>query len=180
MDNIVDYLVIIFFVVSAIASMFKKKKKQQPQKQGTQKSQSQTQTLKAKQPQVAKQTYKDPFEEISEMLRQPKPKTEKKSEVDLYFEDAIQKSKATKQVSQKEKTSRTIESRQAQQKINTAADDLKELEKSKESVHKRLNKIQQKLKRKTDIRELIIFNEILGKPKALRRNTNPLNPFSIR
>ena len=113
----------------------------------------------------------DPFEEISEIIRRTTEK--KKSEVDEYFEQAISKSK------EPVKSTRTIDYAAAADKYRAIKTTefqeptliTNEVKKVTYKVNKRADDIRKKLSDPNKIRELILINEILNKPKALRHDS---------
>lgn len=174
MDSIVDYLIVLFFIISFLSSVFKKKKKQiakadkaqlrpvveeknqdiQKANLGTQKSSSAT---------------KSSFEDmLKTMLQVPEPVEEQKSEVDAYYEEAMKQSlimktkkepliPASEEPPRKDKTIN---------KSNTYAEAMREV-KNKHTSQKAM-KISNSLSNMDTIKNYIVMNEILGKPIALR------------
>lgn len=166
MDNIVDYIVIIFFIVSALGSLLKKKsdKKERQKPADMQKDKALRKREAAMKREEVRRRPIDPFEEVMDIFTGGQKKS--KSEVDDYFEDAIQKS---------EKYLKPVE-KVADKRIatRTKAMEFKPVEKMKKLdnklyiINQRAVEIRNKLKNKSDVRELIIINEILNKPKAYR------------
>ncbi len=175
MDNIVDYLVILFFIISGLASLLKKKKTEENQKAQRQGTNSEPRPVERRRPQLQQKPAKrpvDPFEEISDMIRQNVGK--KKSEVDQYFEQAIKESEQNLPPVQKKKYA-SIDERSRTNRMaaeNKQLKDLEVLKKAESTINKRAREIRDKLKDVNQVRELIIINEILNKPKALRTKTN--------
>ncbi len=174
MDNIVDYLIVLFFIISFLSSVFRKKKKQ-AEKEGKIKQQPIVELKRddvQKNNVVAKKstsTNKNSFEDmLKAMLQVPEPVQEQKSEVDAYYEEAMRKSEIIK--TEKESLiPASEESHQVQstvKKSNTYSEAMAEAKK-KHSSQKAI-KIRGNLHNMTTIRDYIVMNEILGKPIALR------------
>ncbi|PKL89132.1 MAG: hypothetical protein CVV23_06885 [Ignavibacteriae bacterium HGW-Ignavibacteriae-2] len=187
MDNIVEYLVILFFIVSALSSFFKKKPTSNTEQNDGEKQKSKKSidlgkilfpdeiygTDKPEQDKSARYKYDsgdpsksaDPFDESADVYNEhAQYKPQKLSEVDSYFEEAIKRSAQsaqTKSYTRRIKTSR--ESRNDDEEPKTIGS----LE-SKYTI-KRRNDIKLKLKNTNELRDLIIINEILNKPIALRK-----------
>lgn len=92
MDNIVDYLVVGFFVISFLSSIFKKKKKNDAKlnKVVNTTSNASQQIVPAEQPK-AKNPFEDFFKSINEEFTKAKVEVSH-SEVDDYYEQALQNS----------------------------------------------------------------------------------------
>jgi len=180
MENIVDYLIVLFFIISFLSSFFKKKKKpiaksskatQQPVVE-LQKEKVREEKPVENKPQPQK---KSALEEILKaMLEVPQPIEEKveeeKSEVDAYFEEALKNStmmeeesyyKETQPVEQTPKE--TIEYQENQ---NTYLNTI--LENHKKHTNQKAMKIKNDLLNSQKLKEYLVMNEILGKPLALR------------
>ncbi len=174
MDNIVDYLIVLFFIISFLSSVFRKKKKQ-AEKEGKIKQQPIVELKRddvQKNNVVAKKstsTNKNSFEDmLKAMLQVPEPVQEQKSEVDAYYEEAMRKSEIIK--TEKESLIPASEEshrvRSTVKKSNTYSEAMAEAKK-KHSSQKAI-KIRGNLHNMTTIRDYIVMNEILGKPIALR------------
>ena len=174
MDNIVNYLIVLFFIISFLSSVFRKKKKQ-AEKEGKIKQRPivevKTQDVRKDQVVAKKSTpaAKNSFEEILKtMLQVPEPVQEQKSEVDAYYEEAMRKSEIIK-TEKKALIPASEESHRVQstvKKSNTYSEAMAEAKK-KHSSQKAI-KIRGNLHNITTIRDYIVMNEILGKPIALR------------
>ena len=173
MDSIVDYLIVLFFIVSFLFSVFKKKKKQadEAEKTGQPIVESQRRNVQ-KENVVAKKTNTtttNSFENILKaMLQVPEPVDEHKSEVDAYYEEAMKKSEIMKPkkeslISASEEPHRKYK---VVEKSNTYADAMREV-KIRHSSQKAM-KIRGSLNNMSSIKNYIVMNEILGKPIALR------------
>ena len=174
MDNIVDYLVVGFFIISFLSSIFKKKKK------AIANSESEPQTAETQNREVIKKKRtSNPFENfvksINEELTNAKAEISR-SEVDEYYEQAMQNSDGTEMVVkdtfQQTKPASLIpetvrEEKKAIISIKSYADSV-ELTKAQHESEKAKN-IKKSLLKTDSIRDFIIMNEILGKPKALQR-----------
>jgi len=194
MDSFFDYIVIIFFIVSAIASMLKsKKKKEQEAQQQAVSAEEQavpTQTTASQPVRAEKKRVIDPFED-SEMFGGKKQNAqayqqkkqgysfkELKSEVDKYFEDALLKSqeaetvipqpaaKSQSSVISQPAPSKKPEVRHTSLKERTIMDIHVQPGKSS---NKRAENIRGKIRNNTELKDMIVISEILGKPKALRK-----------
>lgn len=167
MENIVDYLIVLFFVISFLASIFKKKKKQIQKIDSSQKSvgsQKEEEILRQKNVSPSKTSFEDIFKAI---LQVPEPVESPKSEVDAYFEEAIKNSalmEAEESEDFSELRKRNQESDPA--KSNSYVDAIKEI-KMKHSSQKAA-RIRDNLRNNNSIKEYIIMNELLSKPIALR------------
>ncbi|MCF6270671.1 MAG: hypothetical protein L3J41_13235 [Melioribacteraceae bacterium] len=175
MDNIVDYLIIGFFIISFLTSIFKKKKvKAKPQKVVNTTSDSNQQKVEARGAK-AKSPFDDFFKSINEELANAK-KEVSRSEVDEYYEQALLNSDAaeiTEQSSfQKATASPLISEVVLPEKKKSVS--IKSYHESVEfSKTKRENakskSIKKRLLQNDSIKDFMIINEILGKPKALQR-----------
>jgi len=174
MDNIVNYLIVLFFIISFLSSVFRKKKKQ-AEKEGKIKQRPivEVKTQDVRKVQVAEKknasSNKNSFENILKaMLQVPEPVEEQKSEVDAYYEEAMRKSEIIK-TEKKSLIPASEEShrvRSTVKKSNTYTEAMAEAKK-KHSSQKAI-KIRGNLHNITKIRDYIVMNEILGKPIALR------------
>jgi len=181
MDNIVDYLVILFFIITFIASAFKKKKKsdakleeQQSQGRISDNLDSEQDGRKSVKPQ--EQKVINPLEEFFKFQTIIQPEPQKPvSEVDAYFEEAQKRSAELEAVKEKEEL-RSIKSDEmkleAHRKVREKSrNDFAKL--NQMDIEKRTNRraiaIKEKFKNSNTIRDFIIVQEILNKPKALRR-----------
>ena len=174
MDNIVDYLIVLFFIISFLSSVFRKKKKQ-AEKEGKIKQQPIVELKRddvQKNNVVAKKstsTNKNSFEDmLKAMLQVPEPVQEQKSEVDAYYEEAMKRSSVmtTKKESLIPASEESHRVRSTVKKSNTYSEAMAEAKK-KHSRQKAI-KIRGNLHNITTIRDYIVMNEILGKPIALR------------
>lgn len=174
MDNIVDYLIVLFFIISFLSSVFRKKKKQ-AEKEGKIKQQPIVELKRddvQKNNVVAKKstsTNKNSFEDILKaMLQVPEPVQEQKSEVDAYYEEAMKRSSVmtTKKESLIPASEESYRAKSTIKKSNTYSEAMAEAKK-KHSSQKAI-KIRGNLHNMTTIRDYIVMNEILGKPIALR------------
>ncbi len=173
MDSIGDYLVIGFFVISFLSSIFKKKKKADANLEKKNKS-----AVTQERVIVEKEKKRNPFEDfvksINDELIIAKEEVTR-SEVDDYYEQAMQNSDDTrvavqdtfehKPVSLIKETVR--EKREETNTIKSYDDSVKHTKAKHES--KKAKDIKKSLLRTDSIRDFIIMNEILGKPKALQR-----------
>ena len=174
MDNIVDYLIVLFFIISFLSSVFRKKKKQ-AEKEGKIKQQPIVELKRddvQKNNVVAKKSTsanKNSFEDmLKAMLQVPEPVREQKSEVDAYYEEAMRKSEIikTKKESLIPASEESHRVKATIKKSNTYSEAMAEAKK-KHSSQKAI-KIRGNLHNMTTIRDYIVMNEILGKPIALR------------
>ncbi|MCK5086223.1 MAG: hypothetical protein KAQ90_01830 [Melioribacteraceae bacterium] len=181
MDNIVDYLVILFFIITFLASAFKKKKKndaklveQQSRERVLDNLDSEQESRKSVKPREQKAI--NPLEEFFKFqtIIQPEPQ-KPKSEVDAYFEEALKRS-AELEASKEKKELRSIKSdeinleahRKVREKSRSDFAKLNQMDIDKRT-NKRAIEIKEKFKNSNTIRDFIIVQEILNKPKALRR-----------
>jgi len=152
MDNLFDYLIILFFILSAFGSLFKKKPQQ---KSGTAK----TQTVKRDKnySMNPERVYKDPFD-----IDSPKPKVADKENYNYFdslstkedsFEKSVEFSEPVK--TSKEKQIPTKKTKERNDENILYAPELK-------------SDIKRKLKIVNSVREAFLLSEILNKPKALR------------
>ncbi len=174
MDSIGDYLVIGFFIISFLSSIFKKKKKADANLEKKNKT-----AVAQEQVIVKKGKNKNPFEEfvksINDELAIAKEEVTR-SEVEEYYEQAMQNSDdvgiAVQDKFQQSKPAPLIEEtvREEREETNTIksyAESVKHTKAKHES--KKAKDIKRSLLRTDSIRDFIIMNEILGKPKALQR-----------
>jgi hypothetical protein len=168
MEDLINYLVLGFFIISFLSSLFKKKPVKQEIKTGTKKTGNAPITnTDANEP-------LDPFEMFLSNFKETEPqhKQEELSEVDKYFEEALQKSTD----SETPPVSQSYNDYMAPSKKEASIETENDLSRKKNlpplsDVNKRKNKaneIRTALKNPTKLRDYILINEILGKPKALQ------------
>ena len=174
MDSIVDYLIVLFFIVSFLASVFKKKKKQ-AEKEGKIKQQPIVDLRRddvKKNKAIAKKSTtvnKNSFEDILKtMLQVPEPIKEKKSEVDTYYEEAMKYSEmaSTKQEALIPSSNESHGEKLATEKSKNYAETMKEVKRTHSS--QKALEIKESLHNINTIKDYMIMNEILGKPVALK------------
>ncbi|GAB4142161.1 MAG: hypothetical protein Fur0015_11410 [Ignavibacteriales bacterium] len=150
MDNLFDYLIILFFIFSAISSLFKKKPE-------SGKSTQNRRVSKAKPPINYRQnTDYNPFD-----LGKGKPVATdgemiKDYDDNKYIEDEFEKSKEWQVTSKSESLRKITPNVPSEEKIESL------------STIPISSSIRKRLKEKNSIKESIIISEILSKPKALR------------
>lgn len=179
MENLVDYLIVLFFVISLLSSFFKKKKRKTvPADRIKQYPTAKLQRENIQKDKIAENKNrtqkKSPFEDmLKAMLEVPEPVVEeKKSEVDAYYEKALKNSAMMEKGTYKEETNSLIEdtslntSIEYQEIQNTYLSTIKEHH--KKHSNKKAMKIRKNLLNNQSIKEYIIIGEILGKPMALR------------
>lgn len=167
MDNVVDYLIVLFFIISFLSSVFKKKKKQAQKDVVVQnKPIVRRENSKKVIEQKTTTSKKSAFEEIFKaILEVPQPVENPKSEVDAYFEEAIKNSEMIEAgINQDAPELKKVHP--LERKANTYTDAIKDIKYQHSS--RKANKIKERLKNNTTIKEYIIINEVLGKPIALR------------
>lgn len=176
MDNIVDYLIVGFFVISFLFSIFKKKKKVDTKSPKSVKtaSDSNQQRVPEREPK-AKTPFEDFFKSINEELANTK-KEVSHSEVDEYYEQAMRNSDdaemSSRNTLQQGKPSSLIPDtvRMKKEKTISIKSYSESMQFSKEQREsKKAKDIKKSLSETDSIRDFIIINEILGKPKALQR-----------
>jgi len=173
MDNIVDYLVVLFFIVSFLSSIFKKKKAKANTEVDTQKQTIEKPTA------IEKKSTGNIFDSfiksVNDELEKAKQETAR-SEVDEYYEQAMRKSVENEvSINNSYRQSEYIEPLMAKKKksekekiaIKSYSDSLKLMKEKHES--KKAKEIRNSLRQSNSIKNFIIVNEILGKPKALQR-----------
>ncbi|MEN8193281.1 MAG: hypothetical protein ABFS12_10725 [Bacteroidota bacterium] len=173
MDNIVDILIILFFVISFLSSIFKKKKKLQKNKAEALKSkpviEHSHREAKVPKPQSSSQDKSALEDILKSFLQVPEPVEETKSEVDAYFEEAMRKSAL---METKEEKVDVVETKIDQGsnlktgKIRSYTEAMKDIRKQHSS--QKAKKIRESLHQTSTIRDYIVMNEILSKPIALR------------
>ena len=174
MDNIVDYLVVGFFIISFLSSIFKKKKVKEGANKNIKKVPVNSQPVVKERKQKAKNPFEEFFSAINEELDNAK-KEVSNSEVDEYFEKAIQNSDRAEITNQNTSHHSQPESvpelsRAAKESTISISSYSDSLQYSKEQHESRkIKEIKDKLLKTDSIREFVIMNEILGKPKALQR-----------
>ncbi len=179
MENLVDYLIVLFFVISLLSSFFKKKKKKTvPADRVKQHPAAKLQRENVRKDNIVenkKQTRKkSPFEDmLKTMLEVPDPVVEeKKSEVDSYYEEALKNSAMMEEGTYKEEINSIVEdislrtSIEYQENQNTYLSTIKEHH--KKHSNKKAMKIRKDLLNNQSIKEYLIMSEVLGKPMALR------------
>lgn len=167
MDNIVDYLIVLFFIISFLSSVFKKKKKQaQKDLIGQNKPIARKETSNEVVKQKSTSSSKSAFEEIFKaILEVPEPVEAPKSEVDEYFEEAI-KNSAMIESGMSQDSFQMEQSQHEDETTNTYTEAIKDIR--KQHISRKAMIIKQSLKNNNTIKEYIIINEVLGKPIALR------------
>ena len=174
MDSIGDYLVIGFFVISFLSSIFKKKKKSEASsKEKPHKAVAQNRVA------VEKEKKRNPFEDFVKSINDELAIAKEEvthSEVDDYYEQAMQNSDVTEVVVQdtvqQSKPASLIpetvyKKKEETHSIKSYNDSVKHTKAQHES--KKAKDIKKSLLKTNSIRDFIIMNEILGKPKALQR-----------
>jgi len=174
MDNIVDYLVVLFFIISFLSSIFKKKK---PVNANSKNEALKPKNLKRNE--VKKVRISNPFEDFVKSVSNEFEKVKensRSSEVDDYYEKAMRKS-VEFELSDKKIYHQTefVEPNSAKtiikpnESISSQSYD-KSLKKNRERHEsKKAKDIRNSLMQPNSIKNFIIMNEILGKPKALQR-----------
>lgn len=172
MDNIVDYLVVIFFVISFLSSIFKKKK---PTVENTKTKAVQVSKVENIQQRKVNNPFDEFFNSINLEIEKAK-KTNTYSEVDDYYDNAMQNSFDPQIIEssmpyQKEfvepttrQKSTKLENENSSKSYNSIIKSTKDKRESKKALE-----IKESLKNSSSIKKFIIMNEILGKPKALQR-----------
>ncbi len=201
MDNIFEYIIILFFIISALSSAFKKKPKAKQKEPEQRQAQS---PGKSRHQEPADEEESFSFEDIFEIRGSKKQKPndpfEERSEVDRYFEEALKRSQTGKQkvenkenefldpakqkIEKKEReygqfdqyvlgrySSKSVEERMEAIRNAAKADYAKDkIENEKKTAAGFEHTVLKRLKNKKDLRDAVILNEVLGKPRALRRN----------
>lgn len=173
MDNIVDYLVVLFFVISFLSSIFKKKKVKDKSVDDTQNNAKENSAV------VKNKSTLNLFDtfvkSVNEELVRSKEEVAR-SEVDEYYEQAMRKSienevTSNSRYSQNEYIEPAMAKKAKLAKdaisIKSYTDSLKLMKEKHES--KKAKEIRTSLKQPNSIKNFIIVSEILGKPKALQR-----------
>lgn len=179
MENLVDYLIVLFFVISFLSSFFKKKKKTVSTTANSAKQHpaAKLQRENVRENKIAvngnRTKKKSPFEDIlKSMLEVPEPAAVKeKSEVDAYYDEALKNSAMMEKGMYKEETSVVEDTSlragiEFQENQNTYLNTIKEHH--KKNGNKKAMKIRKDLFNDQTIKKYIIMSEILGKPMALR------------
>jgi len=174
MDNIVDYLVVLFFIISFLSSIFKKKKPTNANaKNGALKTENQIQKVEVK----AK--ISNPFESFVNSINNELVKAKEddyRSEVDEYYEKAMSKSvesdSSNKNIYQQKEFIEPITLKESIKheetiSIKSYAKSIQQNKARHES--KKAKNIRASLMQPNSIKNFIVINEILGKPKALQR-----------
>lgn len=170
MDNIVDYLVVGFFIISFLSSIFKKKKP----KNSSADIEGPAQKSKLERSRKAKNPFDEFFNQIEKKVIEATETNEvnNQSEVDEYYQAALKNSEeAEVNIKSREfKEPIPLESLPKTENviaIKSYADSVK-LNKTRHE-NKKANELKKKLRTTSSIRDYILLNEILGKPKALQR-----------
>lgn len=165
MDNIVDYLVVLFFIISFLTSIFKKKKKTSEAISEDKSLKTQNQNPNIVEKKKAASPFQDFFNSINEEIVKAKAEVSR-SEVDEYYEDAMLKSADAREFVEPLPAKKTPKDK-AGITIKSYHESLRQAKEKHES--KKAKEIRNRLKQNTSMRDFIIINEILGKPKALQR-----------
>lgn len=173
MDNIVDYLIVGFFVISFLASLFKKKNVKTNTPKSVRETSVRSQQRVPERLPKAKTPFEDFFKSINEELANAK-KEVSRSEVDEYYEQAMQNSDDSEIVNQdtfqQAKPASLIPETVRTKKVGTIKSYTESVEFSKaQHESKKAKDLKKSLSETDSIRDFIIINEILGKPKALQR-----------
>jgi hypothetical protein len=183
MDNIVDYLIAGFFIISFLSSIFRKKKVKGTSDKNVKPISDSGQQRVPERKAKAKSPFDDFFKAINEELANTKQEVSR-SEVDEYYEEAMQNSDsaeltyqessklAYQEASKLTKSSLQISEVESAEKesaisIKSYSDSVQFTKGQHESS--KAKDIKNKLLKTNSIKEFIIVNEILGKPKALQR-----------
>lgn len=167
MDNIVDYLVVLFFIVSFLSSIFKKKKTNEKNLKENKKAKTTNNQKVA--PVLAKRStnaLEDFFKSINEEM-QPTKVNVSRSEVDEYYEEAMQNSASTSYDFREPIPLESLPKDKDSIAIKSYSDSVKLNKEKRES--KKAKNIRASLMQPNSIKNFIIMSEILGKPKALHR-----------
>ncbi|MBU2508025.1 MAG: hypothetical protein KJ799_15065 [Bacteroidetes bacterium] len=151
MDNYIDYIIILFFVVSFLASIFKKKKEPEQKTGGVKREQQDYDLEYAK-------TRQSPSEEVF-VLESPRVdefKTPSRLLKEQQMEGVINKSK--KEFVQ---PVRLVDRKKVDTKIKR-----KQIDHGKKDLTMTLKS---KLRNPKSVREFLVISEILNKPLALRK-----------
>ncbi|VAX15304.1 hypothetical protein MNBD_IGNAVI01-1940 [hydrothermal vent metagenome] len=180
MENIVDYLIVLFFVISLLSSFFKKKKRSSIQTVKTKQSRSAMEMQRNNARGIKPIEQKGPSQKkgssfdniLKAMLEVPEPVVKEKSEVDAYYEEALKNSAMMEEGTNKEETDSVVKnsslsaSIEYQKNQNTYLSTLQEHH--KKHINKKAMKIRKDLRNNQTIKDYIVMGEILGKPMALR------------
>ena len=167
MDNIVDYLVVGFFIISFLSSIFKKKKTKENVPEGA----ANVQNSNIKKPKKANNPFDEFLKQIENKVIEA-TETSDRSEVDEYYQEAMQKSIEADNVIKKKEIKQpipleTIPKAKDAIAIKSYADSVKLHKERHES--KKAKEIRNSLRNVSSLKNFIILNEILGKPKAMQR-----------
>ena len=177
MDNIVDYLVVGFFIISFLSSIFKKKKKGEA-KGGENPIKAKPQKRVVNNRNSVSNPFDDFFKSINNELANAKTEVSR-SEVDEYYEKALQNSDDS-EIANMNRVERTkpvpLIPEVTLKKKENAKDNISiksysesvEFSKGKHESKKAID-MKKRLLENNSIKDFIIMNEILGKPKALQR-----------
>ena len=149
MDNIIDLLIILFFVFSAFGSLFKKK----PESKRTANSTSKSKDPNRYASKSEKEYSKNPYD-IFDFGQKEIPKEENLN-VEI-FEDELSK--------RFEHSKKSLEDLELKKNVVVENESVLLIKNAKQ------NKIIQMLRNKNSLKQAFILSEILGKPKALNRS----------
>ena len=174
MDNIVDYLVVGFFIISFLSSIFKKKKKTEAKAENKPQTTT-TQNRVVIEKKKASSPFDDFFKSINNELANAKAEVSR-SEVDEYYEQAMQNSDDT-EIAIQDTFQQSKPASLIQETVREKKDETHSIKSYNDSVEhtkaqhesKKAKDIKKSLLRTDSIRDFIIMNEVLGKPKALQR-----------
>jgi len=173
MEDIFQILIFLIFIVSSIISSRNKKKKKQQQKKKTTLPQNMPSSAKSKQP-TKQKTQQEIFEELFGIKTKPTPQPvvyeEEKVEDSVYqtwnAEDDFSQTPHNDDYSYEEKDQKKkslIEQNKA------SYSNLKKSTKPAEIIIRPKSKLQKIFSNPSNLKEYIVINEVLKKPKALRK-----------
>ncbi|MBE0571358.1 MAG: hypothetical protein IH618_07425 [Ignavibacteriaceae bacterium] len=189
MDNVFEILIYLIIIISFLSSIFKKKKQQQQQKPPVRQPQAeeyyQTETAEVTTPPSQQKVEYDILKELEDFfkvgdeqtqMRIP-PISQEQSRQQIPAEEKLSESWRTK--TESEHYVEDWERKKAEVKKRTSRVDsgvekkaalFEESLVKKEAVYSGLAlTVKSKIENPSTLKEYIIFSEILGKPKALRR-----------
>ena len=185
MDNVFEILIYLFIIISFLSSFFKKRKQQQQKPTAQQPKAEETYETEVVIPQAEKKEDYDILRELEDFFKVGDERTEIKKPVPVEQPDKIssrEEHSVTDSWHTPTKSEHNVDQwerkRGEVQKILAGVDSAIEkkaalFEESlgrKEPVYNTLAlAVKSKMKSPSTLKEFVIFSEILGKPKALRR-----------
>ena len=183
MDNIFEILIYVIIIISFLSSIFKKKKQQQQKPPVRQPQTDKTYQTEVAVPQTGKKEEYDILRELEDFFKVgeeqiPIPAPQQQSKIP-EMEEHTQKDSWHSPTASEHSYTNEWERKKAEVKQKTSQVDSgiekqaakfeESLTKAKTFTSETASLIKTKIKNPSTLKEYIIFSEILGRPKAMRR-----------